>query len=405
MKSITLLVGLVLSISSFAQSFKSFTDADGLPSNNVLCASSDQEGTMWFGTQNGIATYDGSTWEVMTTTTHPGLANNNVSSILVTKDGNVWAAGDFGASFYNGANWTTYKAIDGLGSSRVTNISEMKNGDIWLSDFNGATHYDGTAFTAYKAADGLPFGGAEDVLEADNGAIILATGLGGVAVFNGVDFKMVTEEDGLVSDNTTALLKDKDGNIWVGTSDGVSVFDDTMKWMTNHTRMYTMPQPDTLNPVEDLAMDSEGNIWSGIYVDYLVTVGGVAKFDGNAWTDYDEEEGVVGPTIRAITVDEKDNIWVTTSSGITRIAFGSASVDRLVQKNVSVYPNPAENKVHINLGVVSEPVALQLINAIGAVVLERKGIVDSNVSVDISEFQSGVYTLYVAGATQRVVVL
>ena len=405
MKSITLLVGLVLSISSFAQSFKSFTDADGLPSNNVLCASSDQEGTMWFGTQSGIAIYDGSTWEVMTTTTHPGLANNNVSSILVTKDGNVWAAGDFGASFYNGTAWTTYKAIDGLGSSRVTNISEMKNGDIWLSDFNGATHYDGTAFTAYKAADGLPFGGAEDVLEADNGAIILATGLGGVAVFNGVDFKMVTEEDGLVSDNTTALLKDKDGNIWVGTSDGVSVFDDTMKWMTNHTRMYTMPQPDTLNPVEDLAMDSEGNIWSGIYVDYLVTVGGVAKFDGNAWTDYDEEEGVVGPTIRAITVDEKDNIWVTTSSGITRIAFGSASVDRLVQKNVSVYPNPAENKVHINLGVVSEPVALQLINAIGAVVLERKGIVDSNVSVDISEFQSGVYTLYVAGATQRVVVL
>ena len=405
MKSITLLVGLALSISSFAQSFKSFTDADGLPSNNVLCASSGQEGTMWFGTQNGIATYDGSTWEVMTTTTHPGLANNNVSSILVTKDGNVWAAGDFGASFYNGTAWTTYKAVDGLGSSRVTNISEMKNGDIWFSDFNGATHYDGTVFIAYKAADGLPFGGAEDVLEADNGAIILATGLGGVAVFNGVDFKMVTEEDGLVSDNTTALLKDKDGNIWVGTSDGVSVFDDSMKWMTNHTRMYTMPQPDTLNPVEDLAMDSEGNIWSGIYVDYLVTVGGVAKFDGNAWTDYDEEEGVVGPTIRAITVDEKDNIWVTTSSGITRIAFGSASVDRLVQKNVSVYPNPAENKVHINLGVVSEPVALQLINAIGAVVLERKGIVDSNVSVDISEFQSGVYTLYVAGATQRVVVL
>ena len=405
MKSITLLVGLVLSISSFAQSFKSFTDADGLPSNNVLCASSDQEGTMWFGTQNGIATYDGSTWEVMTTTTHPGLANNNVSSILVTKDGNVWAAGDFGASFYNGTAWTTYKAVDGLGSSRVTNIFEMKNGDIWFSDFNGATHYDGTVFIAYKAADGLPFGGTEDVLEADNGAIILATGLGGVAVFNGVDFKMVTEEDGLVSDNTTALLKDKDGNIWVGTSNGVSVFDDTMKWMTNHTRMYTMPQPDTLNPVEDLAMDSEGNIWSGIYVDYLVTVGGVAKFDGNAWTDYDEEEGVVGPTIRAITVDEKDNIWVTTSSGITRIAFGSASVDRLVQKNVSVYPNPAENKVHINLGVVSEPVALQLINAIGAVVLERKGIVDSNVSVDISEFQSGVYTLYVAGATQRVVVL
>ncbi len=404
MKLILLLGGLALSVSSFSQSFKSFTDADGLPSNNVLCASSDQEGTMWFGTQSGIAIYDGTTWEIMTTTTHPGLADNNVSSILVTKEGNVWAAGDFGASFYNGATWTTYKAADGLGSSRVTNISEMKNGDIWLSDFNGATHYNGTVFTAYKAADGLPFGGAEDVLEADNGDILFATGLGGVAIFNGTNFKIVTEENGLVSDNTTALLKDKDGNIWVGTSDGISVFDDTMKWMTNHTKMYILPQPDTLNPVEDLAMDSEGNIWSGIYVDYLVSVGGVAKFDGNAWTDYDGSDGVIGPTIRAVTVDEKDNIWVATSSGITRIAFGSASVEKLVQNNLSAYPNPVEKKLYINLGVISEPVALQLINQLGTVVLQQERIVDSKVTLDISELQSGVYMLHVAGNARRVVV-
>jgi len=405
MKSVILLVGLVLSISSYAQSFKSFTDTDGLPSNNVLCASSDMEGTMWFGTQSGIAIYDGSTWEVMNTTTHPGLVNNKVSSILVTKDGNVWAAGDNGASYYNGSAWTTYKAADGLGSSRVTNISEMENGDIWLSDFNGATHYDGTTFTAYKAADGLPFGGVEDVLEADNGDIILATGLGGVAVYDGTSFKIVTKADGLVSDNTTALLKDGNGNIWVGTSDGISVFDDTMKWIANHTRMYLMPPPDTLNPVEDLAMDAQGNIWSGIYVDYLVTVGGVAKFDGTAWTDYDGSEGIVGPTIRSVTVDEKDNIWVTTSSGVTRIAFGSASIDRVAQSSFVAYPNPAENKLHIKLGAISEPVSVQLMNQVGAVVLQREGVVSSEITLDISELQAGVYTLFLEGVSRKVVVL
>jgi ligand-binding sensor domain-containing protein len=405
MKSITLLVGLAFSISSFAQSFKSFTDTDGLPSNNVLCASSDGDGTMWFGTQSGIAIYDGISWEVMTTSTHSGLGGDNVSSILVANDGNVWAAGDFGASYYNGTTWTNYKAADGLGSSRVTNISEMANGDIWLSDFNGATHYDGTTFTAYKAADGLPFGGVEDVLEADNGDIILATGLGGVAVYDGTSFKIVSEADGLVSDNTTALLKDSEGNIWVGTSDGVSVFDNTMSWMTNHTRMYLMPLPDTLNPVEDLAMDSEGNIWSGIYVDYLVTVGGVAKFDGDSWTDYDDNDGLVGPTIRSVTVDEIDNIWVTTSSGITRIAFGSASVDRIVQTSFIMYPNPAKNKLNVKLGLVSEPVSMQLINRVGEVVLQKEGIVSSETTLDISELRSGVYTLFVEGVTRKVVVL
>jgi ligand-binding sensor domain-containing protein len=348
MKIVGLLILSICSVTSaFAQSFISYTDADGLPSKNVLSLASDGNGTMWFGTQKGIAIYDGSTWEVMNTTTHPGLANDNVSSILITSSGDVWTGGDYGVSKHSGSTWTTYTTSDGLGSNRITNLTEVSNGDIWISDFNGATHYDGSTFTAYKSADGLPFGGVEDIVEIKNGDILMATGLGGLALFDGTDFTLITDSEGLVSNNTTALAVDVSDNVWVGTSNGVSVFSEAMVWQTNHTRMYEMPMPDTLNPVEDIVVDSKGNVWTGIYVDYLVTVGGIAKFDGSTWTDYDETDGMVGPTIRALAVDENDAIWVATSSGVTKIGEEGASVKSFAQERLSVYPNPtADGTIH-----------------------------------------------------------
>lgn len=348
MKTIVLLLlGICSVTSAFAQSFISYTDVDGLPSKNVLSLASDGNGKMWFGTQKGIAIFDGNTWEVMNTTTHPGLANDNVSSILIMSNGDVWIGGDYGVSKYTESTWTTYTTIDGLGSNRITNLTEVSNGDIWISDFNGATHFDGRTFTAYKAADGLPFGGVEDVVEAKNGDLLLATGLGGLAVYDGTSFTLITKSESLVSNNTTALSVDASDNVWVGTADGVSVFSEVLSWQTNHTKMYIMTPPDTLNPVEDMVVDSKGNVWVGIYVDYLVTVGGVAMYDGTEWIDYDEEDGLVGPRITALAVDENDAIWVATSSGVTKIGEEGAGVKLMAKDRLKVYPNPtADGTIH-----------------------------------------------------------
>ena len=104
MKLASTILFIVCSLSAAqAQSFKSYTDLDGLPSKNVLSLASDGNGTMWFGTQKGIAIFDGNTWEVMNTTTHPVLANDNVSSILITSSGDVWIGGDYGVSKYSGS--------------------------------------------------------------------------------------------------------------------------------------------------------------------------------------------------------------------------------------------------------------------------------------------------------------
>jgi PAS domain S-box-containing protein len=57
---------LTLTAPASAQLFhvRSYTEAEGLPSSNVMAISQDSSGRMWFATRSGLATYDGLEWEM-----------------------------------------------------------------------------------------------------------------------------------------------------------------------------------------------------------------------------------------------------------------------------------------------------------------------------------------------------
>ena len=55
--------------------------------------------------------------------------------------------------------------------------------------------------------------------------------------------------------------------------------------------MYSLPPPDTLNPVVEIDIDSWNRIWVAIYVGYLAE-GGVAFYNGSIWQDFDISDGV-----------------------------------------------------------------------------------------------------------------
>ena len=51
--NLTFLLLIFSFLNSLGQTFTNYTTADGLVDNNVLCATSQGSGVMWFGTQNG----------------------------------------------------------------------------------------------------------------------------------------------------------------------------------------------------------------------------------------------------------------------------------------------------------------------------------------------------------------
>ncbi|MEM8585522.1 MAG: histidine kinase [Bacteroidota bacterium] len=82
--------------------FTQIADREGLPSNEVYCALQDSAGYIWFGTDNGIARFDGYDFEVFNA--DHGLEDLVVFKMVLDEEGGVWA------STYSGR---IYKWADG----------------------------------------------------------------------------------------------------------------------------------------------------------------------------------------------------------------------------------------------------------------------------------------------------
>ncbi len=393
--SVCLLLG---AFSLKAQTFTNYTTANGMPHLNVNCLAEDAVGNMWFGTSSGIAKFDGvSNWTYYTTTSHTGLADNTITAIAVLANGDVWVGTDFGVSVFNGTNFTTYTvAADGLGNDRIKYIAQAANGDVWLGDFSGATKYNSSTFTAYGTAAGLPFGGIDYIDFDSNDDVYMANALFGFIKYDGSTFTTYNTSNGLVSNNVRSITVDASDNKWVGTAEGITVFSNTNTVLDTHASIVAITPPHVLNPVEDVKINSQGDVWAGIYVDYLGTEGGVGvNTGGSTWTDYHVADGLVGPVIRKIHIDQSDNVWVATSIGVTKISFPTGVDNTLMaQENTfSMFPNPTRNKLTIALSeknntddnIVFYNTTMQMVKQVKIAAYEQ------SITVSLNDLDRGVY--------------
>ncbi|MFT4526498.1 MAG: ligand-binding sensor domain-containing protein [Bacteroidia bacterium] len=407
MKQILLsLLAIVIFIEADAQ-ITNYTESEGLVKNAVNCLDVAASDVMWFGTDSGVAIFDGMNWVNHNTSTDAGFVSDVVSAITVLDNGDVWIGSDDGAAHFDGSTWTTYTETEGLGDDRIKSIYEMVDGTIAFGTEIGFTLYDGTDWTSYGMGDGLPFGGVTSFTQNSTEVLYFGTALGGVGVLDG-PFDFIEEDDDLLNDKVRAVVFNNDGQLLAGTSDGVSGFNGQDEWLFNHTQMYLMPPPDTLNPVEDVKVDGEGNVWAAIYVDYLVTVGGVAVYDGTEWIQYDESNGLVGPVVRQLAIDSENNCWVATSSGVSKIgALDPANTgifDFDVFDSMSIVPNPASDKIIVSTDDM-EPRLLEIYD-VSMRLVKTKFIGNSanTNSVDISDLNNGMYVLRFGNSVGRLMV-
>jgi len=360
---------------------------------------------MWFGTQSGVSKFDGNTWTSYEQSNYPGMADDNILSIYMNSEDELWIGTDFGTSVFDGSTFTTYNSNDGLGNNKVQCIGEDADGTMWFGTITGLSSYDGSSWTNYGTSEGLPFGGINSITLAENGDLWLGTGLGGIAIFDGKDFLEITEDDGLVSDKIRAIALAGDDK-WVGTADGLSLLGSDNSLTTNYTRIYTLPAPDTLNPIEDLAVGTDGVVWAGVYVDYLVTEGGVCAYNGSQWFEFDTEDGLIGPVVRALAVDAGNAVWVATSSGISKISDHSLSSPTVHANRFAMYPNPANEYLSIQfLKQFSETERISIYDASMKLVLEHP-LAEQQTStlLPLSGLQKGVYYVKIGQQVEQVLI-
>lgn len=150
-----------------------FQDIDGLPQNTIHALVVDRQGSLWAGTQDGAAAYDGKVWKRLDLP-HPDRSNF-IRSMLESRDGSLWIGRQAGglARFRDG-QWVDLDfGQTGLGEMRVNALLETQAADgspvLWAGTAeSGVLRFDGANWTGFGVAAGLPSAQVWSLLETDD---------------------------------------------------------------------------------------------------------------------------------------------------------------------------------------------------------------------------------------------
>ncbi len=106
----------------------------GLPSDMVRAIAQDAEGVMWFGTDAGLARYDGRRTQ---TVTDEGLAGRRVLAVRVGPGGELWVGTDGGAFVRTSGDGAQFRALSETKGKAVTAINTPMPGRALLATGDG----------------------------------------------------------------------------------------------------------------------------------------------------------------------------------------------------------------------------------------------------------------------------
>ena len=240
------------------------------PIGDITALTQDASGKIWYGTSdNGILDYEGR------------LASLKVSAMACTNDGSLWVGSvqngltrikDGQATIYSVAMDSTRRTLI---DDHVHALAADKMNNLWI------------------ATDG------------------------GLQVYNPRtnQFSSYTRENGKIRvNNITSLYYAKGNKMLIGTSEGLIVLNIStteMKYLVGNS---TSMQKFTNNYVTQVYEDSRGLIWVG-------TREGVNIYnpDNDMLNYLTEKNGLCNNNICGIAEDKNKNVWISTSNGLCRI--------------------------------------------------------------------------------------
>jgi ligand-binding sensor domain-containing protein len=121
-------------------------------------------------------------------------------------------------------------------------------------------------------------------------------------------WKNFTTADGLPSAHIFSVKADGD-RVWIGTEDGLAMYNKTTGKMKSWTTQDGLPWP----AITGIDVDkSTGDVWLALFG------GGIARFSGGRFDHFHQmNSGLVNDVVYGIAV-EHDNIWAATTAGASR---------------------------------------------------------------------------------------
>lgn len=193
----------------------------------------------------------GGNYTITNFTISHGLPSGKIFDVFQDSRGFLWLASDAGIARFDGSRFEQYSLSDGLNHNTSTAFAEDRNGHMWVATGRGFARFDGLRFSRVDSFQGKRIEFIRDILCLDDGSV-LACFKGGIYHWKAGALRLMTTEQGLISNNVFSLVKLSDGRILATCENGVSVFSGR-QWKT----YFAEPGKKVIYMVED----SEGDLW------------------------------------------------------------------------------------------------------------------------------------------------
>ncbi len=212
-------------------------NTNSISSNNIKAIIQDRFENMWIGTYEGGLDYYNTKTKTFKHYVHDpndqsSIAKNSVYALLIDREKNLWigmgSAIDILPEGSNDFIHLTRKESENLkfNGDLVLTIFQDSRDDIWVTTYNSGMYLfnkeDSTFNSEYKK---LNSGIIHNMCEDSKGQLWIAGASGLYCIIREKDSIIhYTEKDGLPINTIFRVLDDKEGNIWVSTSLGLSKF-------------------------------------------------------------------------------------------------------------------------------------------------------------------------------------
>jgi len=306
-KFILALILAVLPWFSRAESFRSFTPGDGLSHCTTLLSAQDGYGMMWFGTEDGLNSFDGYSFKVYRNDKEDpsSVPGDRITSILIDSEGVLWVSAGTKIARYDRDNDSFTSWEHPSLRRQVRNIFEISEGKIGVI-------YEGQlwCFNVSKQqfeTESIP----ADLVNVsfcccctcgDN--IALGTISGAVHIWNTNSGNWKNLRNLPDSLKLRCLLYNE-GDLWIGTEgDGLFRSDVAGRDLYHYT---SGPNGLSSDFVRALCMDSDGRLWIGSYQ-------GLDILQGDVFTHFShnsaDKSSLADNSIRTITKDNQGGMWI-----------------------------------------------------------------------------------------------
>ena len=317
--------------------------------NTVYSVASDNDGVVWFATDMGVCSFDGSTWKPWTI--RDGLASNRVSKIMVDDSNRKWFlyknTEKAGVSSFDGKTFTTFTEQHGLLSNIVYSIA-FEGDNIWFCTSKGLCRFDGSTWKKYPENNRLISDSINSITEDVNGTLWFATD-GGLTSWNSSGWYTWTMEDGLPSDEVLSVAAAPDGTVWMVANSMLVSFNGTV--FTRHPVDNKILQ----KQLKRVSMDDRGVAWTNAVAISSDSTGApefsLFCFNSGAWKEYSLKhlsKKATSYRTQNFIPTENETGWVATHNGLLRYTPEGQSLYRIN------CPSPEEANSHIKQIIIDQ---------------------------------------------------